>query len=476
MTSETVEGAKKKAAEINHPSPPPSIQKGSGILWILAGVLGVISMVTYVAAKRLFNEGVFIPWRCSILGQNCEERYNVPFRGYVHPDYTAAQDAFKENFFQGEEVGAAVSAYVDGELVVDIQGGWQNPGEQIPYTDKTLQVVFSSTKALTSIVVAQFVDKGVLDYDEKIVTYWPEFAQGNKENVTLGDLMQHAGGVNYLDKPISSAECEDTERFSRILAAQPHTFGGVRTRSYHAATRGWYVNEILRRVANCTVHDVALELNQRYNIEWNLKPYQEEYDNRITRIYRGPKLLQIQRLISLFGVRNFLKRIFSNNELYMKTFRSTPDTADVSKVTDLRYRRLEGPSYSGFTNSHSIAKLAAMMANDGKAIVKGEPDLLSPKGYAVALEPVPLELDLLIGKKFPAVKGGWGKFNEFVIDGVEFTGWTGMGGSIFWWNNEHKIGFGYVMNAMPTLVSPDERSIKILRSIVAQVLKKKSST
>ena len=115
------------------------------------------------------------------------------------------------------------------------------------------------------------------------------------------------------------------------------------------------------------------------------------------------------------------------------------------------------------------------MANYGKAIVAGEPDLLGPKGYAVATEDIPLEFDLLIGKNFPAVKGGWGKFNEFVIDGVEFTGWTGLGGSIFWWNNEHKIGYGYCMNAMPTFDSPDPRSIKILKAIVAQVLKKKES-
>lgn len=38
-------------------------------------------------------------------------------------------------------------------------------------------------------MVAQLVDKGVLSYDEKIATYWPEFAQGNKENVTLGNLV-----------------------------------------------------------------------------------------------------------------------------------------------------------------------------------------------------------------------------------------------------------------------------------------------
>ena len=69
--------------------------------------------------------------------------------------------------------------------------------------------------------------------------------------------MLHAGGVGYLDVPITSAEAEDPERWSSILASQHHNFGGIRTRSYNSVTYGWYINEILRRVANTTVHNVA---------------------------------------------------------------------------------------------------------------------------------------------------------------------------------------------------------------------------
>ena len=169
--------------------------------------------------------------------------------------------------------------------------------------------------------------------------------------------MQHAGGVSYLDNGIKSAECEDPVRLSHILAAQPHNFDGVRTRSYHASTRGFYVNEILRRVANCTVQDVVLELNKKYNIEWNLKPYQQEYDHRISKNYRGTQVLQIQRSIKLFGLGSFIKFMFGKNELYMKTFQSVPDAADIVAVTGLRYRRIEAPSYSGFTNSRSVRLL-----------------------------------------------------------------------------------------------------------------------
>jgi CubicO group peptidase (beta-lactamase class C family) len=44
-------------------------------------------------------------------------------------------------------------------------------------------------------VIARLVDKGTLSYSEKISKYWPEFAQGSKQDVTLKDLVRIVGGV-----------------------------------------------------------------------------------------------------------------------------------------------------------------------------------------------------------------------------------------------------------------------------------------
>jgi hypothetical protein len=49
--------------------------------------------------------------------------------------------------------------------------------------------VLISSFSQRAIIIAQLVEQGLLDYDERISTYWPEFAQGNKENVTLVDLV-----------------------------------------------------------------------------------------------------------------------------------------------------------------------------------------------------------------------------------------------------------------------------------------------
>ncbi|KAI9268179.1 beta-lactamase/transpeptidase-like protein [Phascolomyces articulosus] len=437
-----------------------------------------VSAVGYIGIKRYLNQGgPFTPWTCSVFGYECEQRYDIKYHGgYVHKDYVAAEQAFIQNFYDGEEVGASVSAYVDGELVLDIYGGWQNLEDQVPYTENTLQMVFSSSKVVTAIVVARLVDQGILSYDEKITTYWPEFGQGKKENVTLGDLMVHAAGVGYLDVPVTSAEAEDTDRFSSILAAQPHNFEGERTRSYHAITYGWYVNEVLKRAANTTIHDTMVnELNKMYNIEWNFKPYQQEYDDRIAPFYSGPPIFQMARMVNLMGGPiAFIKVMMNPDQIIHKSMMSVLDHLNPSDCRRLAHRRIQTPAISGYTNAHSIAKLAAMMANGGKAVVEGEPDLLSPEGYALVTQPVdPPVFDMLVKRAMPQEKGGWGVFDLLVVDGVEFRGWSGMGGSIFFWNQEYNIAFGYAMNAIPSMKSPEKRSRAILKQVVKAALEKK---
>ena len=46
------------------------------------------------------------------------------------------------------------------------------------------------------------VSEGRLDYDEKIGTYWPEFATNGKENIKVKHSMKHEGGLPTLKVPL----------------------------------------------------------------------------------------------------------------------------------------------------------------------------------------------------------------------------------------------------------------------------------
>lgn len=108
-------------------------------------IVPLLSYITYNAA----NKPAYSSLSCSLINFGCPS--DIPIHGFFDDEYKEAYDIFVDNFKQGRDVGASISAYVDGRQVLSLQGGWQNIEENIPYTNETLQMVFSSTKALVSL-------------------------------------------------------------------------------------------------------------------------------------------------------------------------------------------------------------------------------------------------------------------------------------------------------------------------------------
>src|SRR5690606_18460636 len=122
-----------------------------------------------------FSGGRFTPPLCSIFRVNCPPKVTV--QGYVHPDYESVKQMLQKQFDSGEHVGAGFAAYVRGKQVVNLWGGYANIEQQKPFTDKTLTQVYSVSKNFESIAIAILVDRGLLDYKQKVSHYWPEYAQ-----------------------------------------------------------------------------------------------------------------------------------------------------------------------------------------------------------------------------------------------------------------------------------------------------------
>lgn len=74
---------------------------------------------------------------------------------------------------------------------MDLFGGYANKKENIRWTAETQTVIFSATKAVGALAIALLVDRGLIKYSDKISSIWPEFAQNNKENITLEMIMSH---------------------------------------------------------------------------------------------------------------------------------------------------------------------------------------------------------------------------------------------------------------------------------------------
>ena len=90
--------------------------------------------------------------------------------------------------------GASVAVYHRGRLVVDLWGGVRNRDGDSWERD-TLAMCWSTTKGVAATCAHVLADRGQLDYDERVATYWPEFAQQRAQHLRRRRLLIHRCGV-----------------------------------------------------------------------------------------------------------------------------------------------------------------------------------------------------------------------------------------------------------------------------------------
>ena len=72
--------------------------------------------------------------------------------GFVRPGFEAAAEAFRQNFEDGLEAGAALCVLRRGEPLLDIWAGEAEPG--LPWRQDTMVNVFSTTKGAAALCCA----------------------------------------------------------------------------------------------------------------------------------------------------------------------------------------------------------------------------------------------------------------------------------------------------------------------------------
>jgi CubicO group peptidase (beta-lactamase class C family) len=173
--------------------------------------------------------------------------------GTVAAGYEGVREEFAE-VVAGERADYAsqLVAYVRGELVVDL---WTGPG----FTADTLTGVFSSTKGAAHLVVALLVQDGVLDPDQRVSHYWPEFAEAGKQDITLRQVLAHRAGVVGTDAGFSLAELADDRLIAARLAGQRPYWRPGAAFGYHAWVIGALTGEVVRRVTGRSIQELFEE-------------------------------------------------------------------------------------------------------------------------------------------------------------------------------------------------------------------------
>jgi len=178
-----------------------------------------------------------------------EDRTTVD--GFVHPDFFSVATAFREQLgkYPG---GAAVCVYHRGACVVDLWGGCRDAAGT-PWTRDTMSPSFSTTKGIAATLLHIMVDRGLLDYGDRVAKYWPEFAHAGKQAITVRHVLAHQSGLYHIRQMIDRADrMLDWEFMIRAIERTPPAHKpGTRT-GYHGLTFGFLVGEILQRVTGKT--------------------------------------------------------------------------------------------------------------------------------------------------------------------------------------------------------------------------------
>ena len=126
--------------------------------------------------------------------------------GVCDAAFEGVRAALADNLERGKDVGASAAVTVDGRLVADVWGGHTDEARTSPWEGDTIINVWSTTKTMAALSLLLLVDRGEIDVDAPVATYWPEFKANGKENVAVRHLMSHTAGLSGWQEPMTGAD------------------------------------------------------------------------------------------------------------------------------------------------------------------------------------------------------------------------------------------------------------------------------
>jgi CubicO group peptidase (beta-lactamase class C family) len=345
---------------------------------------------------------------------------------------------------------AQLAVYVGGECQLELSQGMEKDA---------LLPVFSSSKGASAVVISLLLERGQIDLDATVASYWPEFAQKGKGAVTVRQLLSHQAGLNGVDGGFTTEELLAHGPLAERLAAQRplwHPGAGV---EYHAVTLGTLADELVRRIDGRTLADVlSQDVTTPRGIDiWMGTP--ESEDHRV--------------LEALPPTSEEFAAFFADPPAGVDLAGSSGGIASLSlpaggifdlftRVNSVEFRRV-GPPAAGMTaTARGLAALYACLHNE----IGGRPPLLSNETIAQMSQTQVSGRDLSGGLqvRFAVMfqvpcspRWPFGSFRAFGHDGA--------GGSLAFCDPAHEIGFGYTVQRLPLPGGLDARAVELARLV-----------
>ena len=378
--------------------------------------------------------------------------------GHVSRGFEGVRDAFQENFARRGELGGACCAYVGGEKVVDIWGGVRNKLTAEPWERDTMVVVHSATKGLAAMTLAIAHSRGWLDYETRVATYWPEFAQNGKHDITVRQLLAHQAGLFAFDEPVDRSVVADLDRLAAVMARHTPAWQPGTRQGYHGLTLGFYEGELMRRL------DPRHRSLGQFFQDAIATPLGEDFYIRLPEDIPNARLATlsppgfIKMLIGFRPVRLLVAGLNPRSNI-SRALAVNPGTSIYLDASRVYARNLEVPAGGGVGTARAMAHAYSVFATGGRelGLRKATLDLLAapaiPPARGFYDECLKGEVQFSLGFMKPSVNWRFGGARSF--------GSPGTGGALGFADPDAGIGYGYVTSRMGTEFTGDPRDVAL---------------
>ncbi|CAD5213634.1 unnamed protein product [Bursaphelenchus xylophilus] len=401
----------------------------------------------------------------NLVGSSTTETIHVD--GEVDKDFEHVRDVFRSNFFKDwEPCGAALAVFYKGKLVVDLWGGYADKEAERKWSKDTLNVTFSSTKAVSALCIAKLVDEGRLDYNDTVTKYWPKFGKNGKEDITVQSVISHTAGLPYFEKEISYEDAlNGHEKIREIIEEEQPKWTPGSHIGYHPLTYGWLVDQLVRHADSR-----GRSLGQFYreeirdkleDIDYHLGLPRSEF-HRVSRLQLPDRWQRLKEFLHNPHAVYYwhYTKDFWNNGLLALTNAHIPWMQFIFKMNfnnpDLWV--LEQGAVLGIGTARALATLFQ------KAVM--EDGLLKQKTRERFLTPCKDGEDIVTGAN--VLRGNGLMFSKFEVDGkkYEYAGHAGVGGQNIKLDLNHDLCFAYVSNGFKAGFGDTARTFVALRDAI----------
>ncbi|WP_069166136.1 serine hydrolase domain-containing protein [Nocardia altamirensis] len=362
---------------------------------------------------------------------------------FVDRRFAALVAEFDRLFRRPTDGGGALAVYLHGTPVVDVWAGFARP--EVPWAHDTVAMAYSTSKGVASTLLHRLAERGKLECDEPIATYWPEFGAAGKERITVRELLTHRAGLHRLRGllPGSFDRFFDDAAVTAALAAAEPDPRRLVTSGYHGITYGHLAAELVRRVTGTAFSEVL-----RTEIAEPLAA--EELWFRVPQEHRGRIATNFPRLTVAGMSWENSSRLLGRTRFAAAMDTTPKGFADL--VSDPRLHDSVMPGLNGVFSARAIARMYGALANGGS--LDGY-QLLRPETIEQLTRRQVFTPDYVLALRIPWALGFHGvPMKPSKADPVSAFGHFGLGGSGAFADPATGMSLGFVTNRLGGRLTP----------------------